>query len=113
MKNNSPPDLQKKIQDFQNLQMNLQSLNEQKIHMEIQLKDVEEVSKILNNIEKDTPIYKSVGGFMIATPREQAIEDLKDKKSILTTRIKSVTMSIEKIQQKYDKLKNEIKERMK
>ena len=105
---NLPPDIQQKIRNFQVLQANLQSMNEQKFQLEAQLKEIASAKEALQNATDETKIFKSIGGLMIESSKEKASADLDESEEILNTRIKKMDLTIEKSKVKYDEMKNDI-----
>ncbi|MEX2684330.1 MAG: prefoldin subunit beta [Candidatus Sigynarchaeota archaeon] len=103
-----PPDLQQKIRNFQVLQQNLQSLNEQKYSLEAQLKEIMSAKEYLDKAPADAKIFKSIGGLMVEATKEKAAADLKENDEILSTRVKKLDMTIEKTKAKYEEMKNDI-----
>ena len=108
MSQDLPPDIQQKIRNFQVLQGNMQSLNEQKFSLEAQLKEITAAKECLEAATGETKIYKSIGGLMVESSKEKAGVDLKENEEILSTRIKKLDMTIEKSKVKYEEMKNDI-----
>ena len=108
MSQDLPQDIQQKIRNFQVLQANLQSLNEQKVSLEAQLKEISSAKEYLASLQSDAVVYKSIGGLMLQASKEKAEEDLKESEEVLSTRVKKLTMTVERTQSKYDELKDEI-----
>lgn len=108
-----PQDIQQKIRTFQNLQAQLQSLNEQRFSIEAQIKELESATEYLNKADDDTKVFKSIGGLMIETQKIKSLEDLNENKELLETRNKKIKMNIERIQSKYDTLKDDINSSLK
>jgi prefoldin beta subunit len=113
MSQDLPPDLQQKIRNFQVLQGNLQSLNEQKFSLEAQLKEITSAKEYLDNSSGDAKVFKSIGGLMVESTKDKANADLKENEEILATRIKKLDMTIEKSKAKYDEMKNDINSSLK
>ncbi|MHA1848415.1 MAG: prefoldin subunit beta [Promethearchaeota archaeon] len=103
-----PPDIQQKIKNIQGLQNSLQSLSEQKFSLEVQLKEVETAKEYLKNVDGNDPIYKNVGGLMIKTTKNKALEDLKNNEEFINVRIKKINMNIERTQARFESSKKEI-----
>ena len=108
MSQDLPADIQQKIRNFQVLQSNLQSLNEQKFSMDAQLKEITSAKQYLEAATSETKIFKSIGGLMVESTKEKANADLKENEEILLTRVKKLDMTIEKNKAKYEEMKNDI-----
>lgn len=108
MSQDLPQDIQQKIRNFQVLQANMQSLTEQKVSLDAQLKEITSAREYLGSLPSEATIYKSIGGLMVKTPKDKAELDLKESEEVLSTRVKKLAMTVERTQSKYDELKNEI-----
>ena len=113
MSQDLPQDIQQKIRNFQVLQSNLQSLNEQKYSLEAQLKEIMSAKEYLDKAPADAKIFKSIGGLMVEAAKDKAMVDLKENEEIISTRVKKLDMTIEKTKSKYDEMKNEINSSLK
>ena len=108
MSQDLPQDIQQKIRNFQVLQANMQSLSEQKVSLDAQLKEVNSAKDYLASLPADATVYKSIGGLMVKTSKDKAELDLKESEEVLSARVKKLSMTVERTQSKYDELKNEI-----
>ena len=92
---------EKKIQQLQLLEQNLQNIIMQKQSFQMQLMENENALSELDKTKKD--VYKIVGTIMINANKEDLKKELKEQKEILDVRIRSLEKQ-EKIFRK--KLKN-------
>ncbi|MHA1679859.1 MAG: prefoldin subunit beta [Promethearchaeota archaeon] len=105
---NLPQDLQQKLRNVQGLQAQLQSLTEQKLRMEVTLKELESAKEYVDGVAADDPIYKSVGGLMVKISKEKAKVDLDESIELINVRLKKLTMNIERSQSRFDSSREEI-----
>ena len=70
------------------MEQNLQNFIMQKQKFQTQLFEIENALKELKNTKDKT--YKIVGTVMIASKKEELIKELKEKKSIVELRIKTI-----------------------
>ncbi|MBD3185506.1 prefoldin subunit beta [Candidatus Bathyarchaeota archaeon] len=108
-----PPDLQQKIRNIQGLQAQLQSLNEQKMRIEATIKEIATAKEFLESVSEDDPVYRNVGGLMIHTPKDNAMNDLSEREDLLNVRLKKLTMNIERAQSRFESSRDEINESIK
>ncbi|NMC05760.1 MAG: prefoldin subunit beta [Candidatus Lokiarchaeota archaeon] len=108
-----PQDIQQKIRNFQVLQQNLQSLNEQKYSLEAQLKEITTAKEFLEKAPGEAKIFKSIGGLMVESAKDKAMVDLKENEEIISTRVKKLDLTIEKTKAKFEEMKNDINSSLK
>jgi len=96
----------KKIQELQILEQNLQAFLAQKQNFQM---DLSEILNALNDLKKSTEeVYKIVGGLMVRSDKKSITLDLEEKKKILELRISSIEKQEKILEEKSEKLKNEI-----
>ncbi len=105
---NIEPETNKKIQELQILEQNLQNLIMQKQSVQIEL------NESLNALEElkisDDEVYKVLGGIMIKADKNKLLNELNEKKKILDLRISSIEKQEKIIEGKTDLLRREINE---
>lgn len=102
MKENSD----KKIQEINILEQNLQNLLFQKQAFELEL---DETNSALNEIEKSgDEVFKIIGQLMIKTEKLKIKNELAEKKKILSMRIQSFEKQESYLREKIDKIRGEI-----
>jgi prefoldin beta subunit len=108
-----PQDIQQKIRNFQVLQQNLQSLNEQKYSLEAQQKEITSAKEYLDKAPADAKIFKSIGGLMVESAKDKATADLKENEEIIAARVKKLDLTLEKTKAKFEEMKNDINSSLK
>jgi prefoldin beta subunit len=102
MKDNSD----KKIEEINILEQNLQNLLFQKQAFELEL---DETNSALLEIEKSgDEIFKIIGQLMIKTEKSKIKNELTEKKKILSMRIQSFEKQESYLREKIDKIRDEI-----
>lgn len=93
------PEIQQKIQDFQEAQQQARIVLNQKYSVELQLK---ELQNALNEMEKtDKPeVYKALGQILLRSNREKIITELKESIEALNLRLKSLEKHEKKLAEK-------------
>lgn len=97
---------EEKIGQLQLMEQNLQNFIMQKQKFQTQLFEVDNALKELES-SKDKA-YKIVGTVMIATKREDLIKELKEKKSVLELRVKTIEKQEKSLKDKAAEMQTEI-----
>jgi len=102
---------EQKIGQLQLMEQNLQNFNMQKQTFQTQLFEIDNALKELENTKEKT--YKIVGTVMIASKKEDLIKELKEKKSVIELRIKSLEKQEKVIKEKSSQMQTEIMSKLK
>ncbi|MBU4502939.1 MAG: prefoldin subunit beta [Nanoarchaeota archaeon] len=97
---------EEKIGQLQLMEQNLQNFIMQKQKFQTQLFEVDNALKELG-LSKDKA-YKIVGTVMIASKREDLIKELKEKKSVLELRIRTIEKQEKSLKDKATEMQTEI-----
>ena len=96
----------KKIQEMQFLEQNLQNLLLQKQAFQIELS---ETQSALREIESsDDEVFKILGQLMIKTDKSKIKQELLDKEKILTLRLKAIEKQETSLTEQLDTLRTEV-----
>ncbi len=96
---------QKKIQDLQMLEQNLQNFLMQKQNFQMQMI---EIDSALEELAKTDKAYKIVGNLMVASDKQELEKDLHSKKELVELRIKSIEKQEKSIKERASKLQKEV-----
>ncbi len=105
-----PPALQQQILQLQQLQEQLQVIVNQRMQLELQIKDTENAIKEVEALDENAEIYKSIGGILVKTTKNKVLEELKEKKELLDIRLKSLQKQEEKLQIKLKEMEQKVQE---
>ncbi len=86
-----PPSLQADIERLQALQDQLNSVRIRKQQYENELREIERALSEIEKVPPDAKVYKVVGSFLISVSRDQAIQELKDRKELVELHIKTLS----------------------
>lgn len=101
----------KKIQEMNILEQNLQNILYQKQAFELEL---DETNSSLNELEKsDGEVFKIIGQLMIKTEKSRIKNELLEKQKILDMRIKSFEKQETYLREKLDKIREELADSLK
>jgi len=103
------PQLQNQIQQYQQLQQQLQVLGTQRLQLEAKLREVDNTLEELGKLPKDSSVYKSIGVLLVkADDREALKKELEEHKETLTIRIKSIQKQEKALGERFEDLQGKI-----
>lgn len=102
---------EQKIGQLQLMEQNLQNFLMQKQTFQTQLFEIDNALQELEKSKDKT--YKIVGTVMIASKKEDIISDLKEKKSVIELRIKSLEKQEKTIKDKATQMQGDIMSQLK
>jgi len=102
-----PQQLRDKVQQFQNIQNQLQLIVVQKTQLTQQIL---EIDNALEELEKygEGKIYERAGPILIETTKEEIVKKLKDDKELKNARLKSLEKQEAKLRERLNELSVEI-----
>ena len=101
----NPADAQKKIQELQMLEQNLQNFLGQKQNFQMQMV---EIDSALEELAKTDKAYKIVGNLMISSKKDELETELKGRKEMTELRIKSIEKQEKALKDRAGKLQKEV-----
>ena len=104
-----PPQLREQLSQFQNLQQQMQLLAQQKAQFELQSKELQKAGEALADADDQTPIYRSVGAFLIQTQGKGAVlKEIDDDAETLGVRIKNLERQESRLKESLTELQSKI-----
>ena len=98
-----PPEIQQRLLRLQQLQQTLQGIMTQKQQLEMQLTEVEQASSELEKMNETAVIYKSIGSLLVKSQKSPVMDELKERKELLT-------MRVDVLAKQEDRLRTQVKE---
>lgn len=84
-----PAKLQNDLKQFQRLQQELQILEQQRMQLDMKLRETNSTLEDLKGVPEDAPIYRPVGGLLVRAKSKKEVEDsLAEDKETLEVRLK-------------------------
>lgn len=102
---------QQKIQELQSYEQTLQALLMQKQAFQIELNESENALSEISKSKED--VFKIVGNIMIKSDKESVEKELKQKKDLLSLRLKSIEKQESDLTKELDTLKEEVMKKIK
>lgn len=108
---NIDKETQEKIQELQAYEQNFHGLLLQKQAFQMELNETENALSEISNSKDD--IFKLIGNVMIKTSKEKTEKDLKQKKDLLSLRLKAIEKQESQLSEQSEKLKEEVMKKIK
>lgn len=106
--------MQQQLAQFEQLRQQVQMIANQRLNLEAKVKELEMALDELENVEENTPIYRSVGSLLVkAKDKTEIIEKLKEDKETSEVRVKAVKKQEEQLRNRYDELQQKLQESLK
>jgi len=103
------PQLQNQIQQYQQLQQQLQVLGTQRLQLEAKLREVESTLEELSKLPEKAPVYKSIGVLLVKEEDREALKkELEEHKETLTIRVKTIQKQEKALGERYEDLQKKI-----
>ena len=107
------PQLKQEILQIQQLQQQAQVMVQQRLQMELQLKETEKAVEELSKLKDTSEIYKNIGTLLIKSKKKEVSEELVEKKETLELRIKTFKKQEERIEGKLKEMQTKIQDALK
>jgi len=108
-----PPQIQEDLVRLQQLQQTLQVVVTQKQQLELELGETEKALSELEKVADIVPVYKSVGSILLRSDRQGLINELKEKKELINTRVTVLTKQEERTRDRLKELQDRLQQRLK
>ncbi len=107
------PQLRHQLAQYQQLQQQAQALIAQRQQLELLLKEAERALEELQKLPADVVVYRSVGGLLIKSDKQEVEKRLSEEKETLDLRVKTVARQqdrvIERLKEMQEKLDQALK----
>ncbi len=105
-----PPSLQSDLEKLQALQDQLNSVRVRKQQFESELREVERAISEIEKVSAESKVYKIVGSFLVLVTKDQALQELKDRKELLELHIKTLSRQESMLMKQIEDLRTQINE---
>ena len=104
-------EIQEKVQELQILEQNLQAMVMQKQAFQIELNETENALSEVGKVRDE--VYRIIGQIMLKSDKQEIEKELKEKKDILSLRLRSIERQENLFKDKLEKLKQEVTKQIK
>jgi prefoldin beta subunit len=108
-----PPQVQNQLKQMQQYQQQYEIVMQQRLQLDIRMKETENALEELQNLKDDTPIYKSIGNLIIRGEKEKSLKELKEEKESMEVRKKTFEGQETQLKQKIEELQTKLQENLK
>ncbi len=104
-----PAKLQNDIKQFQRLQQELGAVQQQRLQIDLKVRDVSHTLEELKSIPEDATIYRPIGGLMVKAKGRKEVEDLlTEEKETAEVRLKAIERQENHLRERYTTLQQEL-----
>ena len=105
-----PPQVQERLLRLQQLQQTLQSVMGQKQQVDAEQTEVEQTLTELQKTPDGEVIYKAIGSLLVKAEKAKVIEDLVERKELLTTRTTVLARQEERLRSQVKEVQTKLQE---
>ena len=108
-----PPEIQEKLNNFEQLKSQLQMIMSQRGEMEARTKEMDASIDALE-VSKDEDVFKKVGDILVkVSDKDKLVGELKEESETLGVRVNSLETQEKSAKELYEKLGQELNEALK
>ena len=107
---NLPPHIQSEIARLQQMQEQLQLIVARRQQWENELREIENAISELEKAPDDVQVYKVAGPILIASTKEKALQDLRERKEIVELHIKTLSRQESLLRKQIEELSRKVTE---
>jgi prefoldin beta subunit len=104
-----PAKLQNDLKQFQRLQQELGSTQQQRLQIDLKLRETTHTLEELKTISDDSVLYRPIGGLLVKAKNKKEIEDLlSEEKETLEVRVKAIERQENHLKERYTSMQQEL-----
>ncbi|MGP8072915.1 MAG: prefoldin subunit beta [Thermoplasmata archaeon] len=104
-----PAKLQNDIKQFQRLQQELGSLQQQRMQIDLKVREIGHTLDELKGISDDAVVYRPVGGLLVKSKGRKEVEELlTEEKETLEVRLKATERQENHLKERYTTMQQEL-----
>ena len=107
-----PPQIQEQLQRLQQMQQTLQAVATQKQRLETELNEAERAIEELEKTSGEAPVFKMVGSILVRSNKDNLLNDLKEKKEIINTRVTILGKQEERARNRVKEMQEKLQEKL-
>ena len=108
-----PPWLQEQIMKLQQTQQSLQSIMNQKQHLEMEKAETEKALEELKKVADGDAVFKHAGTVLIKSTKQELIDDLEERQEMAKTRVTVLEKQETRVKESLKEQETKITEMMK
>ena len=104
-----PAKLQNDIKQFQRLQQELAATQQQRLQLDLKVREVTHTLEELKTVPEDAVIYRPIGGLLVrAKDRKEVVDLLTEDKETAEVRLKAVERQENHLKERYTSMQQEL-----
>ena len=104
-----PAKLQNDLKQFQRLQQELGNTQQQRLQIDLKLREVTHTLEELKSIAEDAVLYRPIGGLLVRAKNRKEVEDLlSEEKETLEVRVKAIERQENHLKERYTTMQQEL-----
>ena len=108
-----PAKLQNDIKQFQRLQQELGAVQQQRLQIDLKLREVTHTLEELKGVAEDAVIYRPIGGLLVKAKNRKEVEDLLgEEKETAEVRLKAVERQENHLKERYTTMQQELSQQI-
>ncbi|MGP8077749.1 MAG: prefoldin subunit beta [Thermoplasmata archaeon] len=108
-----PAKLQNDLKQFQRLQQELGGIQQQRLQLDLKLREVTHTLEELKAIPEDSVVYRPIGGLMVKAKGRGEVESiLSEDKETLEVRLKAVERQENHLKERYTEMQKDLTQQL-
>lgn len=108
-----PAKLQNDIKQFQRLQQELGGVQQQRLQLDLKLREVTHTLEELKGVPEDSVVYRPIGGLLVKAKSRKEVEDLlAEEKETLEVRVKAVERQENHLKERYTSMQQDLTQQL-
>ncbi|MGA9840379.1 MAG: prefoldin subunit beta [Thermoplasmata archaeon] len=104
-----PAKLQNDLKQFQRLQQELGNTQQQRLQIDLKLREVTHTLEELKTIADESVLYRPIGGLLVKAKNKKEVEDLLgEEKETLEVRVKAIERQENHLKERYTTMQQEL-----
>lgn len=104
-----PAKLQNDLKQFQRLQQELGNAQQQRLQIDLKLRETTHTLEELKTIGDDAVLYRPIGGLLVRAKNKKEVEDLlSEEKETLEVRVKAIERQENHLKERYTTMQQEL-----
>ena len=104
-----PAKLQNDIRQFQRLQQELGAVQQQRLQVDLKLREVSHTLEELKGLPEDVVVYRPIGGLLVRAKNRKEVEDLlTEDKETSEVRLKAVERQENHLKERYTAMQQDL-----
>jgi prefoldin beta subunit len=106
-----PAKLQNDLKQFQRLQQDLSVLGQQRLQMDLKLRETSRTLEEVKTLPEDATLYRPIGSLLVKAKGRKDVEDLlSEEKETLEVRVKALERQENHLKERYTDMQKQLSE---